>query len=260
MMGLLDEFTDYLRRRRRAPATIRNRRAVVARMLVELDPFTVTLFELDEWVHGHWTADESVNAAVSALRGFYRWLHASGRRGDNPAAELETVTVERRPARIAADSDIMAGIDRADTATEAMIRLGAECGLRRHEIAKAHADDVEAGEWLHVIGKGGKHRIVHLEHELRALVVRLGPGYLFPGGTDGHLHPNTVYERIRRVVGANTHSLRHRAGTVVYEGTGRDLRVAQEFLGHSSPEMTARYVHVTRRDLLRASEAARLAA
>ncbi|HIF24358.1 MAG TPA: hypothetical protein EYQ27_21225, partial [Gemmatimonadetes bacterium] len=67
-------------------------------------------------------------------------------------------------------------------------------------------------------------------------------------------------EHIRRAVGANPHSLRHRAGTVVYEGTGHDLRVAQEFLGHSSPEMTARYVHVTRPDLLRASQASRLAA
>jgi len=38
------------------------------------------------------------------------------------------------------------------------------------------------------------------------------------------------------------------------------FRVAQEFLGHSSPEMTARYVHVTRPDLLRASQASRLAA
>jgi integrase len=187
-------------------------------------------------------------------------MHASGRRADNPAVELETVTVERRPARIAGDGEIRAGIDRADVATETMIRLGAECGLRRHEIAKVHRDDVEDGEWLNVVGKGGRHRVVHLSVELRDLIGRLGSGYLFPGGTNGHLHPNTVYERIRRTVGANPHALRHRAGTVVYEGTGHDLRVAQEFLGHASPTMTARYVHVGRRDLLRASEAARLAA
>lgn len=257
---LLDEFTEYLNRRRRAAVTIRHRRSVIARLLTELDPYTVTLFELDEWVHGHWTADESLNAAVSGVRGFFRWLHASGRRADNPAAELETVAVRRKPARIADDAAILAGIAEADEATAAMIRLGAECGLRRHEIAKVHSDDVESGEWLHVIGKGGRHRVVHLSDELQDLIARLGPGYLFPGGTDGHLHPNTVYERIRSAAGVNTHALRHRAGTAVYEGTGHDLRVAQEFLGHSSPGMTARYVHVGRRDLLRASSAARLAA
>lgn len=260
MDGLLDQFIDYLHRRRRAPVTIRKRRAVIARLLTEIDPYTATLFDLDEWVHTHWTADESLNAAVSGLRGFFRWMHASGRRPDNPAAELETVTVERRPARIATDTDILAGIANADPETEMMIRLAAECGLRRHEVAKVHTDDIEAGAWLHVIGKGGKHRVVHLTPELQTLIRRAPAGYLFPGGTDGHLHPNTVYEHIRRAVGANPHSLRHRAGTVVYEGTGHDLRVAQEFLGHSSPEMTARYVHVTRPDLLRASQASRLAA
>jgi site-specific recombinase XerD len=46
----------------------------------------------------------------------------------------------------------------------------------------------------------------------------------------------------------------------VFEGTGSNLRVTQDFLGHASPEMTSRYVHVTREDLRRASQAARLAA
>lgn len=259
-VGLLDDFIDYLTRRRRAPVTIRKRRAVVARLLTEIDPYLVTTFELDEWVHGHWTADESVNAAISGLRGFFRWMHMSGRRQDNPALELDTVFVERRPARIAADESILAGIASADLATQVMIRLGAECGLRRHEIAKVHQSDIEGGEWLHVIGKNGKHRVVHIEPELRDLIGQLGPGFLFPGGSNGHLHGNTVYERIRRAVGANPHALRHRAGTVVYEGTGHDLRCTQEFLGHSSPITTSRYVHVTRRDLVRASAAARLAA
>lgn len=263
-MGLLDEFTDYLIRRRRATVTIRKRRAVVARMLADINPYKATTFQLDEWIHTNWTADESINAAVSALRGFYRWLQASGRRTDNPAAELETVTVRRRPARIAAEDSILAAIAHADLPTEVMIRLGAEAGLRRHEIAKVHSDDLEHGEWLHVIGKGGNHRVIHLGEELRdaihTLIRARGSGFLFPGGAGGHLHPNTVYERIRRTVGTNTHALRHRAGTVVYRRTGNDLRLAQQFLGHSTPEMTSRYVHVTRPDLVRASEAARLAA
>lgn len=139
MDGLLDQFIDYLHRRRRAPVTIRKRRAVIARLLTEIDPYTATLFDLDEWVHTHWTADESLNAAVSGLRGFFRWMHASGRRQDNPAAELETVTVERRPARIATDTDILAGIANADPETEMMIRLAAECGRRiTHDQAIVH--------------------------------------------------------------------------------------------------------------------------
>jgi hypothetical protein len=51
---------------------------------------------------------------------------------------------------------------------------------------------------------------------------------------------------------------RHRAATVVYRGTGYDLRLTQVFLGHSSPAVNAIYVHVEREDLQRASATARL--
>jgi|GEM_PF-1133171 len=75
--------------------------------------------------------------------------------------------------------------------------------------------------------------------------------------TTRHITPEAVYARLRHVIG-NPHSLRHRAATAVYRGTGNDLRVTQEFLGHASPSMTARYVHVTDRDLRLASIAAQL--
>lgn len=69
-----------------------------------------------------------------------------------------------------------------------------------------------------------------------------------------------MYSRIKRVSGLNPHSLRHRAGTAAFQGTGNNLRVAQEFLGHASVATTQRYVHVTREDMRRAAEATRLAA
>ncbi len=72
-----------------------------------------------------------------------------------------------------------------------------------------------------------------------------------------HVDPNTVGTRIRRAVG-NPHSLRHRAATAVYRGTGNNIRVTQEFLGHASPAMTARYVHVNSHDLELAATAAQL--
>lgn len=72
-----------------------------------------------------------------------------------------------------------------------------------------------------------------------------------------HVDPNTVGTRIRRAVG-NPHSLRHRAATSVYRGTGNNIRVTQEFLGHASPAMTARYVHVNSHDLELAATAAQL--
>lgn len=141
-----------------------------------------------------------------------------------------------------------------------MLLLGAECGLRRSEIASVHRDDIEA-EWLYIVGKGGNQRVVYLSPDMMELLaVHPERGWLFPNTAGGHITGEAVYKRIKRVTGLNPHSLRHRAGTAVYEGTGSNLRVAQEFLGHASPEMTARYVHVTRDDLMRAAQASRLAA
>ena len=50
-----------------------------------------------------------------------------------------------------------------------MLRLGAECGLRRGEIARVHSDDVMddlLGRSLVVRGKGDKQRIVPLPDDL----------------------------------------------------------------------------------------------
>lgn len=144
-----------------------------------------------------------------------------------------------------------------------MIRLGAECGLRVHEIAKVDLRDRD-GEWLEVIGKGGKMRTVWLSPELEAALdtiemTTMRHTYYFPGKSGKPVHPSTVWRVVTRLVEVNTHALRHRAATTVYRET-KDIRVTQEFLGHSSPITTARYVHVERDDLKRAGGASRLRA
>lgn len=83
-------------------------------------------------------------------------------------------------------------------------------------------------------------------------------GFYFPGRFKAHAAPSTIWKHVRALTGLNTHSLRHRAGTMVYRRTGYDLRLAQEFLGHSNPATTAIYVHVEREQLMRAAEATRM--
>lgn len=73
---------------------------------------------------------------------------------------------------------------------------------------------------------------------------------------DRPMSPDSIAAAIRTAFDGNPHSLRHRAATAVYRGSGNDIRLAQEFLGHASPAMTARYVHVDERDLRTAALAA----
>lgn len=258
---MIRKYKLYVQNETESPSTIRLRYHYIDRLVEDLDPTVASEAQLETWLRSKGWSPTSVNCALASLRHFYRWAERYGHIPVNPTKWLRRVRVPRKMGRMASDEAIQQGAMKASVATRIMILLGAECGLRRSEIAAVHRDDIE-GEWLHVIGKGGHQRTQHLSPDLlELLAVHPEQGWLFPNKKKGgHLTGEAVYQRIRRAVGVNPHALRHRAGTAVYEGTGNNLRVAQVFLGHATPEMTARYVHTTREDLRRAGAAARLAA
>lgn len=126
-----------------------------------------------------------------------------------------------------------------------MIRLAAECGLRRSEIAAVNSDDVMddlLSKSLIVRGKGDKQRIVPCPDDLAAEIQACG-GYLFPGRWSGHVEASYVGKHITRLLpdGWSAHSLRHRYATRTYEST-HDLYLVSKLLGHSSVETTQIYV------------------
>lgn len=143
-----------------------------------------------------------------------------------------------------------------------MIRLAAEAGLRRGEVAVVHSRDLLkdlAGKSLLVHGKGDKDRVVPLCESLgRELAVRMRkqPGWLFPGNIGGHISPAWVGKRVGRLLpeGITMHSLRHYFATGTYRRS-RDLLAVQQLLGHTSPAITQLYVQVDQ-DRLRAALAA----
>lgn len=258
------QYTNYLTNvRRLRPNTVRLRSFYAEKLLDAFPDVTqTTAADLSAWVASRpdWSA-ETVNAAISTARSFYAWAVVVGLIPTSPAATLNLVRVPNKTAPIASDDAILWAVVRAPNEDAAMILLGAECGLRVHEIAKLHTQDRD-GEWLTVIGKGGQSRRVHISPELAIFLdgieSRHGFGYYFRGKRGGHIVIQTVYRHIKRWTGMNPHSLRHRAGTTVYRATGNDIRLAQVFLGHASPETTARYVHVEQEDLIRASRGSRM--
>ena len=258
--AMIAEYKLYVRNETESASTIRIRSHYIDRLAADLDVRTATEAQLETWLRSNGWSPTSVNAALASIRHFYRWAERYGHIPENPTKWLRRVRVPRKMGRIASDEVILLAYMKAPVATRIMILLGAECGLRRSEIARVHRDDIE-GDWLYIVGKGGHQRTVQMSPELLELLsVHPEEGWLFPNTSGSHLSGDAVYQRIRRAVGVNPHSLRHRAGTVVYQRTGSNIRVTQEFLGHASSEMTARYVHTTRGDLERASVAARLAA
>lgn len=138
------------------------------------------------------------------------------------------------------------------------VLLGLYAGLRRAEIAGLRWSDLdlESG-WLRVVGKGNVTAELPIHPTLaRALrdLSRSGP-FVFPGSRGrAHVTPATVWGWVRRLsieaLGTEVapHRLRHTAIATLNDRTG-DLRTAQAFARHQSPETTVVYTRVSRRRL-----------
>src|SRR5699024_4559569 len=105
----------------------------------------------------------------------------------------------------------------ADERERLILRLAAELGLRRTEIALVHQRDMteDLDGWsLLVHGKGDKERLLPLINSLsialRTATLASG-GWAFPGGDAGHLSPRYIGTLISRILppGVTLHQLRH---------------------------------------------------
>jgi site-specific recombinase XerD len=141
------------------------------------------------------------------------------------------------------------------------------CGLRLTEGTHLQVSDIDSARMLVHIrgGKGKKDRYVPLpQRPLEVLrtywVTHRHPVWLFPAGGKGPVqgtpadHPisaNTLQKVIRMArqeagltKAVSVHGLRHAYATHLLEA-GVNLRLIQAYLGHSSPQTTARYTHLT---------------
>lgn len=263
---MIDKYTQHMRRRRLSEGTIRLRLHYLHHFAETTDLATAQHDDLDAYVWSNPAWSSNTRAVVTAtLKSFYRWAQRERLILVDPSRDLPAIDARRRRPRIATEEQILRAI-RCDSLTDkAMIMLGAECGLRVNEIATLHRS-ARDGEWLTVIGKGSKQRTLNLSPELMAVLgtierTTMRAGWYFPGKSPRtHMHPSTAWRHITRILESNPHSLRRRAGTIVYRRGGNDIRLAQEFLGHKSPVTTSMYLDVGDDNLKLASSLTRLAA
>ena len=142
------------------------------------------------------------------------------------------------------------------------------CGLRLMEGAHLQVPNVDgARKMLHVTGKGAKDRCVPLPDATLELLrehwrTHRQPLCLFPAtrqpsqpASEAAVRPirrdslQKAFQRALKQSGvhkrAHVHTLRHSYATHLLEA-GVQLRLIQEYLGHSSPRTTEIYTHLTR--------------
>ena len=260
----IEGWTDTLKAAGLSAQTIKSRRykmVHLAALLMPSGPEDVTTEQIVQAFARQQWKPETRKAYRNTISSFFRWLHKSGRRADDPSLDVPRVKKPHAHPRPCPDRYIAVAMEMATSSERLMIRLGAECGLRRGEIARVHSDDVvadSAGRSLIVRGKGDKQRIVPLPDDLAGIIMD-ARGYLFPGRFGGHVEESYIGDHISRLLpdGYAAHTLRHRFATTAYAAT-HDLFVVAELLGHESVETTEHYVAMPDGRLREATAAVRL--
>ena len=132
------------------------------------------------------------------------------------------------------------------------------CGLRISELLGVQVTDIDASRMVVTVrhGKGAKDRQVPLSALRRLWSTHRHPRWLFPGKTPAQPLSDGMVQRIaQRVVKraglrkkATLHTLRHSYATHLLEA-GVDVVTLQKLLGHSDLSTTARYLHLSTRQM-----------
>ena len=208
---------------------------------------------------------------LSAMRQFYRFLHAEGRRADNPTATLDSPRRGRPLPKLLSEPEVDGLLQAAGTRPgpegvrlAALMQLLYATGMRVSELVGLPlAAAVRDPRLILVRGKGGKERLVPLNEAAREAVQawievrRKNPrladsGFLFPSRSGaGHLTRHRFGQLLKELAieagidpaKVSPHVLRHAFATHLLN-RGADLRSVQQMLGHADISTTQIYTHV----------------
>lgn len=217
-------------------------------------------------------ASETVFRCYGALRCAFRFWKREGQLTTNPMELVERPRRERALIRPLAPEQASRLLEMPDTRRpqglrdRAMMALMLDSGLRVSEVLSLEGSRID---WLNctlaVMGKGRKERTVPFSATTAQVLLEyarqrakgpvLDPQF-FLGRTGRKLERTKVRKLVVRYgkaagiqgVRVSPHTLRH-TFAVMYIRNGGDSFSLQEILGHSTLEMTRRYVHLARRDV-----------
>ena len=204
-------------------------------------------------------APTTIGRKLASVRSFLRFTLG-------PSRVPETTFAPKRPRRLPdapKSSEVNASLSAVEgeeplaLRNRALLELVYSAGLRSSEAVDLDLADVDfEQEQIHVLGKGGKERVIPLGEEAahwlaqylreaRPELARGAENAFFVSARGRRLDTSTL----RRLF-AHPHRLRHAFATHLLEG-GADLRTIQELLGHSSLSTTQVYSHVDGKRLRR---------
>lgn len=232
-------------------------------------PTELTRADLRKWIASlsrEGLAPTSISRAVSATRGFFKFLMLDGHIKSHPAEDLDTPQRSSYLPKFLTEDEINRLFAAPDVATEEGIRDRAvlevmyACGLRVSELVNLKHADVDLMAGLVVCyGKGNKERrvplgrsAIHWLQQYAAVKAAYGKPtspfvFLYRGR---QLTRQIAWAMIKRhaekagIKNVSPHTLRHSFATHLLQH-GADSRSVQALLGHSDISTTQIYTHIT---------------
>ena len=282
---------DYLaslkHQRRLAPATLENYRRALGVLLTLRDGKPLATMEPNEvrravaLLHGKGLSPRTLALALSAWRGWFRWLARHRGFSANPVLGIRAPKAGRPlPKALSVEAaqrllDAKADVSPLALRDRAMFELLYSSGLRLAELVSLDVGDgrldLREGE-VTVTGKGARTRTVPVGAKAREALAawlparaRLAPAgekALFVGARGARISRAVVGARLAawaRKSGlaerVHPHMLRHSFATHMLQSS-QDLRAVQELLGHASISTTQVYTHLDFQALAKVYDAA----
>lgn len=208
---------------------------------------------------------QTVASHVRTLKGFATWLYEEEYLPENVLRRLAKPRVPQRITEVLSPAEVarlLGSIDvnsASGARNHAIVVLFLDTGLRLSELVGLQNDDVHIKDsWLKVFGKGGKERIVPFGARTTKVLNRYASFYrpddsisdtFFVNENGSPFTENALKQVFKRLqVRANLprlhpHLLRHTFATS-YLLAGGDVFSLQAILGHTTLEMTRRYVNL----------------
>lgn len=212
---------------------------------------------------------KTINRKISSLRSFYKFLQREALIEFNPMIQVKSPKVSKRLPVVISEQKMNNLLDDGHVFSEGfpgvrdrlIIELLYGSGIRLSEIVGLKNSDFnEYEQYIKVLGKRNKERIIPLNSSLSALIkeyIKLKKNQEFDTKSstllvtnDGkEIYPKFIYRAVNLILSKvsthekrSPHILRHSFATSLLNH-GADLNAIKELLGHSSLAATQVYTH-----------------
>ncbi len=233
---------------------------------------TISLFMVH--LHDRGLSPRSLARKSSSLKGFYKFLVRESHISEDPTSLLERPKVGKPLPKVLSPEEIDRILEQPDPETHlglrdrAILEILYATGIRESELIDLTLTSINnAAEFISVIGKGGKQRIVPIgQFAIDAvnkylllgrpkLVKDIGERTMFLNPYGKKMSRMGLWKIVRKhavSAGINwpvsPHVFRHSCATHMLEG-GANILAVQEMLGHVDISTTQIYTHLTGKDL-----------